>query len=1295
MKKIRYLLLAILIVSITIVSSMLIDKKSVNAEESATPVVSESDGGETEVTQCTNFTITADSVSVGKVPSGKYENDGTYYHYSDLTTSSIYYGSTYSSKNHTFSTYTATSSDEGCSGKIYTAYCIDAGLSGPDKDGGNGLTDYVLASNLDVNAADNWGYTSKGLLYIYSQRGSYDIIEQSMAMRLVATYWKVANHNDKWEPGYVATVNQGANWTADKGWGKDNGAFIPKPDRVSSNSNIEPFMNNVRTLYQKAIKEYDTLLDETTSLKLEIGNIALSNPEFNSSGFTIQGSVVISGLDTMSEGANISFNKIECPSGVTCTSSVSTSDNLLDTANSDGTYSIPFTISGGTSLNSATLDVGVSFKYFDPLDSNNILLVKADTPNVGYQRFVLFEEGTKEKELSKDDMSVAICDNLVASGAHTAAPWDEYYSKYCNPTCFSSPNLNPSSPPEVFDENLFKSKCCDSLNSLLAAGTIDQGQYDLGKPYCVTADDCVTYDLPATCDLSATSEKGWVLTSMYEGIPLGENEVDFKMCVLSDDYTDSNADRTDATTRNSLRIVENNLYCEVACIESWDFKLPNKNFSKANNTAIKAGQYFALAAQIVGSRTCVSSEKINYEQFEKDVTEANKEAVKQYNIYLENDAKAKAYENILEDGTHGGNITIPLTGSQEYNIEKIVTKTTRTETPATDSDGDGNLECSSGTLVGTKCVDEVTSSPSKTNIGKVKCVTNFTVSWKTNQSKHIDGSDYDSSKIESAAGINDSKSYNPSYTIDSSSSTSVSGDTTTETEIRTPECDIYYGSSSTEAMTNVISYLGSERSGFESAASSALSAFGDEMEKIEDVYIPNIKACSEWTKDVDASFYNPEIEFNYAESYYMQKIIDANKNTFVYDRDETLDKANNTTKSSLGNKLAGGKANVGTFTQYCDAESDGSLGKNFECSAGATPGTVTKELFYVKCDKYDCTKESKEPKLPTNISVIKEVTVGTTLKPAPQFYAVHTTGEAILAEEVGSRKDVSLINYKDDYMGQILPINLNTGQGTYQYRLTLRNVGMYSDGNYGRLIGGASGKYNVYTELSTKDEYDFICTYEVFEDPCICCGKESIKEQISVDSSGVNTTIVPDPDNPGKNKLETQNTSLIDTSGKVNFSYRPISLSTIADDRSWVAGTNWDTDKGEAILDSIALHGETIYKEPEYSFLITPTGVATLKAIGVSSGDSDMNCMSVGAAGSLGVSVTVNGVADAPDVICLSDLITDIYNDNQDGVQALVKRPGFTYVSEKAVVIDINDAIINLESTDVATKDVWYAGAWK
>ena len=192
-------------------------------------------------------------------------------------------------------------------------------------------------------------------------------------------------------------------------------------------------------------------------------------------------------------------------------------------------------------------------------------------------------------------------------------------------------------------------------------------------------------------------------------------------------------------------------------------------------------------------------------------------------------------------------------------------------------------------------------------------------------------------------------------------------------------------------------------------------------------------------------------------------------------------------------------------------------------------------------------------------------------------------------------ENVSLFGQPDN----TFPVGITTPRNMYQYAYTFADIGYFSDGTTGRIMGNAASSLVAVNKHA--------CFYEVDEDICVCCGDPILWE--TYESSGVQKTEDWITQNGYNYKMSS--TRYDKLSSQYGFTNSSVSLYDLDGDGNGLLSGNWSTDdmftyqtnrystdKGHYLAGSIIEKGESIYNtsnSPEYSYTINPTTMSLIK----------------------------------------------------------------------------------------------------
>jgi hypothetical protein len=185
----------------------------------------------------------------------------------------------------------------------------------------------------------------------------------------------------------------------------------------------------------------------------------------------------------------------------------------------------------------------------------------------------------------------------------------------------------------------------------------------------------------------------------------------------------------------------------------------------------------------------------------------------------------------------------------------------------------------------------------------------------------------------------------------------------------------------------------------------------------------------------------------------------------------------------------------------------------------------------------------------------------------------------------------------------VFPVSMATPRNLYQYTYTFGQIGSYSDGKLGRVMG---------TTKSIIKDNTRSCFYEVFEEMCLCCGYKMspgdvVNEYLAANGNNVTTAtgVLPGLIINGSDTTKIEGTH----SGMLSFYSNSVSLGDLDLGRTDSA-KNWSedqlfmyngdstltTNKGAQLKALIEQKGETIYaSKPEYAYYLTPDALKEIR----------------------------------------------------------------------------------------------------
>ena len=328
--------------------------------------------------------------------------------------------------------------------------------------------------------------------------------------------------------------------------------------------------------------------------------------------------------------------------------------------------------------------------------------------------------------------------------------------------------------------------------------------------------------------------------------------------------------------------------------------------------------------------------------------------------------------------------------------------------------------------------------------------------------------------------------------------------------------------------------------------------------------ITDIEACSlGWDNSYKQ---NPEITFDYEEEY-IEKLLGGSNLNFVASSDKTT-----------------------TETKWFCNGSDVDRKYNECIGAKATSEAQTKTITVKECTTtnattYSCKDVQKQ--VPTTKFAKVATTFKSTYAPESIFYTKYSTG-VIEVDKTGklsgNGKYTKLDKYLDSKIDETakvkngtLPVALKDGKGVYNYNIMFANVGEYFDKEgFGRLLGGKNSATLANDNTTFKGTY--VCSYVVNCPECkVACKEDPTK--------GIFCTL------ESKDEPECVGTCAYDKGYGELYSIQQISITNF-NPTERTLGANLNTEKGQALIQSITDKGESIYNEPEYSFTFTPAAIS-------------------------------------------------------------------------------------------------------
>ncbi len=326
--------------------------------------------------------------------------------------------------------------------------------------------------------------------------------------------------------------------------------------------------------------------------------------------------------------------------------------------------------------------------------------------------------------------------------------------------------------------------------------------------------------------------------------------------------------------------------------------------------------------------------------------------------------------------------------------------------------------------------------------------------------------------------------------------------------------------------------------------------------------IGHFEDCYNWKNNL---CFNPEVLFRYKELYgvdFGEKSLGTSVDVNVgYKTDKTID--------NQYESLISGNPSLGTYN-YATCTSSGC--NNSETATSIS--TLKEKIYYLRKESTGDATYNNRKEFSTNYphGTIEEVPSGAT-GPYEDYY----------------------------YLGAVFPIMFKTPTGVYNWSIKFQGIGQYnnrttegaprcSTNALGRLnqVAQSIGKASLGTDL------EYVCVYVVdcpeCEYECICGDNPDCVEKYE---NGEKFCIInhPEPECPDCEIY--CNHCLFDGDG-ATYDYRQISLDVVNPNNRNM-GSNWNNEKGEATIKAIENANESIYKNSEYSYVITPTQMKNIR----------------------------------------------------------------------------------------------------
>ena len=283
-------------------------------------------------------------------------------------------------------------------------------------------------------------------------------------------------------------------------------------------------------------------------------------------------------------------------------------------------------------------------------------------------------------------------------------------------------------------------------------------------------------------------------------------------------------------------------------------------------------------------------------------------------------------------------------------------------------------------------------------------------------------------------------------------------------------------------------------------------------------------------------------------------------------------------------------------------------------------GSVTEAAPTTDVDIYSCTRTADgrsyncSPmvvQIPTSKYVKKAMMGQGTYAPEAIFYTKYSSGIVTINPDGTKNAYTKLERTLDSKIpdsdkiirGGDLPVALKTGRGVYNYGFKFNDIGEYYDQDkLGRLVGGKDSV--VFASGDSEFKGTYICSYIVNCPECkVACiepNEEDINELrrlgLEIDLDSLKCSL-PDPECPdGSCDVECVGECIYDEGYGQLYTVHQTSLTNFNPSERTL-GANLTTEKGQYFIDLVEQNGESIYNEPEYSFVFTPLAIEFVQGL--------------------------------------------------------------------------------------------------
>lgn len=333
--------------------------------------------------------------------------------------------------------------------------------------------------------------------------------------------------------------------------------------------------------------------------------------------------------------------------------------------------------------------------------------------------------------------------------------------------------------------------------------------------------------------------------------------------------------------------------------------------------------------------------------------------------------------------------------------------------------------------------------------------------------------------------------------------------------------------------------------------------------------IQNYKSCFEWTNNY---CFNPKITYSYDEVYDISGEISSSSDPKAI---------KSSSEEIYGNKNYTNKVSELTFPNH----------KSF-----------------VYCDKSGCNSQTADLNMTAKFvkKTIEKEKVFTGIIEGKEVCTYHPDGTIFIGKNTCNKEKNTVMLDGDGYVFPVALEHANSKE-KYDYQLNISNIGAPGNDtscdldNLDRLTGNNCSLYEKTESITTQTGTNYICQYSSCPNckvKCTCDNYSGTGKCIEKDDY---TCVIIEP----CEDCPIDCIGCIWSNNDISFGYKQISLSDVFPNDDNKVGYNWNTDanvnpdnydKSKATIDEIQKEAEEVYTEPEYSYTLTPSTMAKIRA---------------------------------------------------------------------------------------------------